>query len=329
MARLSGWVPNNNNNPPEIFNQSFNIDENATVGTLVGTVVASDPDVGQELSFSIINGNSNDAFEIDSLNGELVVINSSALNFETMSIFYLTIQVTDNGPGFLTAQATVTVNLNDVNEPPIIEDQNFYINIDASILLGDINHNILSIGFIEASDPDVGQSISFSIIDGNGKGIWDLDENSGEIILANPYRLNKVANFSYPLSIQVSDNSAQQLSSTAIATTHANINNLPEYSVNTILSSSSTRKLSDSNPTLKIYPNPSSNTLLIELSNFSSGLIHVSILDINKNIITEKEILSSKTEIKEKMDVSQLKNGIYFICIRNSDHVLFDKIVKN
>jgi hypothetical protein len=54
----------NPNQAPIISNQSFSINENATNGTVVGTVVASDPE-GQALTYSILSGNTNHAFAIN------------------------------------------------------------------------------------------------------------------------------------------------------------------------------------------------------------------------------------------------------------------------
>jgi hypothetical protein len=51
------------NNPPVISNQNFSIDENKPNGTIVGSVLASDPDPGQTISYTIIAGNINSKLE--------------------------------------------------------------------------------------------------------------------------------------------------------------------------------------------------------------------------------------------------------------------------
>ncbi|HPT02987.1 MAG TPA: right-handed parallel beta-helix repeat-containing protein, partial [Bacteroidales bacterium] len=43
------------NHPPVISNQSFSLNENSANGSIVGTVVASDPDAGQTLTYSIVS----------------------------------------------------------------------------------------------------------------------------------------------------------------------------------------------------------------------------------------------------------------------------------
>jgi hypothetical protein len=112
---------NDLNEAPTINDQSLGpIDENLTNGTSVGTVVASDVDADDSLTFSIIGGNTGGAFAINNSTGEITVANSAALDFETNPSFNLTIQVEDTGS--LSDTATVTINLKDVNERYVVID---------------------------------------------------------------------------------------------------------------------------------------------------------------------------------------------------------------
>jgi hypothetical protein len=69
----------NSNLPPVIQNQTFQVNQNSSNGTNVGTVVASDPNAGQTLTYSILAGNTNGAFSLNSSTGLLSVANSTAL----------------------------------------------------------------------------------------------------------------------------------------------------------------------------------------------------------------------------------------------------------
>jgi VCBS repeat-containing protein len=113
------------NTPPTMSNQTFTIVENTINGTVVGTVAATDPDVNQTKTFSILSGNTNSAFSINATTGAIVVTNTSALNFEVTPVFTLVVKVQDNGTGNLSAQATITINVTNVNEVPVIVDQTF------------------------------------------------------------------------------------------------------------------------------------------------------------------------------------------------------------
>src|SRR5205807_952338 len=53
------------NNHPTIAGQSFSVVDGSPNGTVVGTVVAGDPDAGQTLKYAIIGGNTGGTFQID------------------------------------------------------------------------------------------------------------------------------------------------------------------------------------------------------------------------------------------------------------------------
>ncbi|MBX9852717.1 MAG: cadherin domain-containing protein [Cytophagaceae bacterium] len=105
------------NHDPQINNQSFNINENVSASTVVGTVAASDADVSQVLSYSITAGNTGGAFAINSSTGQITVAGS--LDYENIASYALTVQVTDNGTPALSSSATVTININNIVETGI------------------------------------------------------------------------------------------------------------------------------------------------------------------------------------------------------------------
>ncbi|WP_324678205.1 malectin domain-containing carbohydrate-binding protein [Hymenobacter sp. GOD-10R] len=96
------------NQPPVLANQSFSVVEGSAAGTLVGTVVASDPDAGQRLTYSLTAGNTDGAFTF--VGNQLQVANAAAVRSAT-SPFTLSVRVTDDGQPALSATATVTVNV--------------------------------------------------------------------------------------------------------------------------------------------------------------------------------------------------------------------------
>lgn len=102
------------NQLPSVADQTFVINENTV--TAPGTVVASDSDAGQTLTYSILGGNAGNVFGIHPSTGLLSIINASAINFEQQSSFALTIRVTDNGVPAQSSDAQVTVQLVDLPE---------------------------------------------------------------------------------------------------------------------------------------------------------------------------------------------------------------------
>ncbi len=108
------------NQAPDITLE-FYIDEHVPAGTLVGAISADDPD-GDPLSFSIISGNTDDTFTINTTSGEITVSNEAGLDFEVNPVFNLVLEA-DDGQGGMT-NAAIIINLNDIDENPLgIEDE--------------------------------------------------------------------------------------------------------------------------------------------------------------------------------------------------------------
>ena len=104
------------NQPPVVSDQSFSIDENAAGGTSVGTVNFTDPDFLDTHTLSVSGGSGATAFAVDRVTGEITVADSSQLDYETSSSFTLHVVVTDNGLPNRSDSATITVNLNPLND---------------------------------------------------------------------------------------------------------------------------------------------------------------------------------------------------------------------
>lgn len=87
----------------------------------MGTVAATDAD-GDDLTFTITNGNTNSAFAINA-DGDITV--AGTLDYETTQVYALTVQVSD---GTNTTEAAVTINVRNVNDnAPTIAAQTFSV----------------------------------------------------------------------------------------------------------------------------------------------------------------------------------------------------------
>jgi len=101
----------NVNEKPVIADQTISVNTNTANGTVIKAITASDPDAGQVLTWSIVSGNTDNAFSISPSTGVLSIANSAALNLGINLAFALVTKVQDNGAGNLASQATVYVNL--------------------------------------------------------------------------------------------------------------------------------------------------------------------------------------------------------------------------
>jgi hypothetical protein len=116
-----GDVQLNLNTPPVIDpNQSFTIPENTANGTVIDTVQASETG----LTWSIVSGNpdgdsdGNRGFSINASTGELLVNDTDDLDFESFGpTFDLVVSASD---GLLSSEETVTINVTDGADAPVI-----------------------------------------------------------------------------------------------------------------------------------------------------------------------------------------------------------------
>ena len=186
------------NNPPVIDDQAFNVDENSSEGTLIGEVVASDPD-GDNLIYSITGGTGQGSFALDNL-GNLSVYSTSELDYEKNTSLNIKVEVND---GNASDDATITININDINDdpsnnPPVIDDQTFNIDENSS--------NGISVGSVIASDAD-GDNLIFSITGGTGENTFNID-NDGNLAVFDNTKLDFETNIFLSLNISVSDGNA-------------------------------------------------------------------------------------------------------------------------
>ena len=206
------------NDNPVINDQSFSIDENSSNGTLVG-FVSADPgnlDSPDSITNYVITGGTGvGLFSIDGLTGEIRVADSTGLDFETNPVLTLTVEVTDAGTPGLTDSATITINLTELNESPVVDDQ--VMTIDENSLNG------ILVGSIVASDPDGGANGTFSIgvLGGTGVTAFAVD-GSGNITVADATQLDFETNPSFTLEVVATDGGTPGLTDAATITVNLN-----------------------------------------------------------------------------------------------------------
>ncbi|MEY8780958.1 hypothetical protein AB9K32_11055 [Allomuricauda sp. XS_ASV26] len=171
------------------------VDENPTDGQVLGTLQASGTGT---LSFSITSQNPMGAMAIDNATGELTVIDPNLFDFETNPVITADISVTD---GEETATATATINLNDVDE---VSAQNTDLSIDENPSNGDV------VGTLQAS----GSNLTYAITFQNPAGAFNIDQNTGELSVADETLFDFETNPNMLATISVS-NGIQTVSANA------------------------------------------------------------------------------------------------------------------
>ena len=80
---------------------------------------------------------------------------------------------------------------------------------------------------------------------------------------------------------------------------------------------------------VKVYPNPTSDFIIVSFNNFPSSGGHGNVLkitDINGKILLQEKI----NQQKKQLDFSSYSNGIYFLSVKQGNQLLKSfKIIKN
>jgi hypothetical protein len=183
-----------NSNPTNISITNTTVNENYA-GT-IGTLSATDPDVGDTLTFLLATGDGvvdkdNGRFSIQN---NLLIINEKA-DYETVKSFNVLLGVADGNGGTFAKAFSLTVN--NVNEPPVFSEQLTEKTIDENAGNGAVVLTLLAI------DPE-NDPITFSINKGNENDAFGISGN--ELIVANHSALDYETKNSYNLTITASDN---------------------------------------------------------------------------------------------------------------------------
>ncbi|MCP3668906.1 MAG: hypothetical protein GY814_00405, partial [Gammaproteobacteria bacterium] len=118
-----------NDNDPVVTAATFTVDENSADGTVVGTVVATDPDAGTSFSaWTITAGNTGTAFAINGSSGLITVNDETQLDYDTTSSYSLTVEVSD-GTNTGSGTITININVNDNSLPILISSSDFELDL--------------------------------------------------------------------------------------------------------------------------------------------------------------------------------------------------------
>ncbi|MFS0862184.1 cadherin domain-containing protein [Fredinandcohnia sp. 179-A 10B2 NHS] len=201
------------NQLPQSTDTSFTVNENASSGTVLGSIQGSDLD-GDALTYRIVSGNETGVFDLDSETG--VLKTSGLLDYESIDSYNLVIEVSD-GVDRVTVNSTILIN--DVNDNLPIP-QGFSTVIDENLASG------TSVGSVTATDNDAGTTFSYSIIAGNESGAFSINAISGEISVLDATKLDFEKVKSFTLTVQVSDGTNTATTTVQIALFNLN-DNLP------------------------------------------------------------------------------------------------------
>ena len=164
------------NRAPEFAQETYTatLAETAETGSAVVTVAATDADIDDTLTYSIISGDGG-GDGLFAINDDGGITLTGALDYETATSHSLTIKAQDkNGD---TDTAEVVVRITDANDnAPIFDKATHSVEIPELTEIGTV------LTTVTARDPDT-SGVRYSIIGGRNANLFSINENTGAITL--------------------------------------------------------------------------------------------------------------------------------------------------
>ena len=175
-----------NEAPTNLSLSSNTIVENVPAGTAIGTLTTTDADAGDTFTYSLVTGDTS-AFQIvgDSLQSNVV------FDYETKSSYSITIRTTDAGG--LSYDKAFTISILNANEAPTS------ISLSATSLAENLAVGT-KIGLLSATDPDSGDTLTWSTVAGDTTAFSIVGNELRSAIV-----FNYEAKSSYSITVRATD----------------------------------------------------------------------------------------------------------------------------
>ncbi|CAN9506071.1 unnamed protein product [Ophioblennius macclurei] len=224
-----------NDNPP-MFDQrlyQMSVPETAPVGSVVGRIWAKDRDIGvnAEMSYSIIDGDGRDTFDIatDPTNLFGIITVKKPLNFEKKPSYTLKVEGANThlDPGFrhrgpFTDVTIVHVSVEDVDEPPLFDSPAYYVELPESAEIGTV------VKTVSARDPDAANNtVRYSIErSSDPEKYFYIELTSGVLMTERTLDREEVAWHNITV-LAMEMNNPSQISSVSVAVRLLDVNDNP------------------------------------------------------------------------------------------------------
>lgn len=208
----------NVNEPPAITNASFSLAEAAASGASVGKVSFGDPDSGDSATIQLLEGPSSNLFTIEATTGILRVAPGATFDFETVKSYTLSVQATDGVNSPVTGSVAITIT--NSNDAPVSSGDLGTVDVLAGYSLSYV------VPLAAASDPDAGQSISYTITASGGGSLpsWLTYNSSTRTLSGTPW--NPQAG-TISLNVVATDSGSPRLSTNIPLQVKVNFNQTP------------------------------------------------------------------------------------------------------
>ncbi|MDB9485781.1 SGNH/GDSL hydrolase family protein [Dolichospermum circinale CS-537/01] len=192
--QLTIGVSNVNETPTNLTLSTSTVAENKTVGTVVGNLSSTDPDANNTFTYSLVSGTGATDSSLFTITGNQLKTNA-VFDFETKNSYSIRVKTTDQSG--LSFEKQLTIGVSNVNETPT----NLTLStstIAKNKIIGTV------IGNLTTTDPDTGNTFTYSLVTGTG-----ATDNSLFTISGNQLKTNSVFDFetknSYSIRVQTRD----------------------------------------------------------------------------------------------------------------------------
>jgi hypothetical protein len=269
--------------------------QNAPMGTVVGTVVATDPNAGQTLTYAITGGNTYTCFLINSATGVISVYSSAYLNPMT---FNLTVRATDNGSPVLYSQATVTITVIQSSNMPQYHPQEFALTDE--LLSGAI------VGKVIISSQTENQTFNYNFPDKFFGSGFVISPITGEITIDNPEDISKGIN---QIRLLVTDVNNQLPAIEGTVTIV--VAEKTENAGNLIASAAESHKELEA----VLFPNPSNDGIFRLNFNDIPSISNIQVFDLSGRMVVS---IISESSNDILIDLSSQPKGTYILKVQKS-----------
>lgn len=186
------------------------VDEHSSAGLAVNelNIRVKDPDQGQNSNFNLeLAGPDKDAFLVSPSSGlgdsfvQVTIKDQNLVDYEKKTVMYVQIIANDASADF-TSTATVTININDINDnPPLFKEDVYNADVNEHCEDGTV---VTTITATDADALDDGK-ITYRLMPESIRSLFDVYENNGTIYVKNGERLDWEGTNSYSPTLQALD----------------------------------------------------------------------------------------------------------------------------
>ncbi|XP_066515899.1 protocadherin Fat 1a isoform X2 [Hoplias malabaricus] len=218
-------VDDANDNEPQFPSDPFAVTvfENTEIHTPIARLQATDRDMGMNaaLLFSLLDS-ADGMFSVDEESGVLFL--DGTLDRELKSSYTLRARVSDRGSiRLLSSVCTISVSVLDINhDPPVFQRREYGAAVPEDVAVGT---QVLKVQAV-SRDTEAGNHITYSIVNGNERGAFSVDPNTGGIFVIEV--LDYESSPEFYLTVEATDGGSPALSD--LATVNINVTDVNDNS---------------------------------------------------------------------------------------------------